>query len=149
MISRGAILEEPRRRGPSQMAAVREMLASLKPDIGKGPRLPLCLSGAGWLGGHRHGVARMTESGFPIGQQVRLPGHSGEPVVLEAEGPPGAQVTHPQCHNPPGGGRCHGSTRGSVLVRTAISLPDQAQPLLQAKVLLRSLNQLYLPVSRW
>jgi len=25
----------------------------------------------------------MTESDFPIGQQVRLPGHFGEPVVLE------------------------------------------------------------------
>lgn len=25
-----------------------------------------------------------TENGFPIGQQVRLPGHFGEPVVLEA-----------------------------------------------------------------
>lgn len=26
----------------------------------------------------------MTENDFPIGQQVRLPGHFGEPVVLEA-----------------------------------------------------------------
>ena len=28
--------------------------------------------------------AEMTESEFPLGQQVRLPGHFGEPVVLEA-----------------------------------------------------------------